>query len=67
MKAFAKLILKHGLRNRFENRGERDGDSFDAKIAENGNSICKVFADKNVPYLLTNSKYYCEIRVKNKP
>ncbi|MCK9583084.1 MAG: biotin synthase BioB [Endomicrobiales bacterium] len=56
--------IQHGLCDRFENRGERDGGSFDAKTAANGNSIGKDFADKNVPYLLTNSKSYCKIRVQ---
>jgi len=64
--------------NRFVNRGEGDGGSFDIggstkalphwdscregclETADNGNSIGKDFADKNVPYLLTNSKSYCK-------
>jgi|GEM_PF-1879826 len=57
--------IKPRLCNRFENRGKRDGGSFDAKTADNGNSISKGFADKNVPYLLTNSKSHCKVRVKN--
>jgi len=57
--------IKPGLCNRFKNRGERDGGSFDSKTADNGNSISKVFADKNVPYLATNSKSYCKIRVQH--
>ncbi|MCK9583116.1 MAG: YggS family pyridoxal phosphate-dependent enzyme [Endomicrobiales bacterium] len=56
--------FKPELCNRFENRGERDGDSFDAKTADNGDSIGKGFAEKNVPYLLTNSESYCKIRVE---
>ena len=49
------LNFQPELCNRFENRNERDGGSFDAKTAANGNSIGKGFADKNVPYLLMNS------------
>ena len=56
--------VEPGLCNRFENRDGRDGGSFDAKIAENGSSIRKVFAEENVPYLRANSKSYCKIRVK---
>ena len=59
-----KQTVKPAFYNRLTNRGERDGGSFDAKIAANGNSISKVFAEKNVPYLLTNSKPYCKIRVR---
>jgi hypothetical protein len=52
------------LCNRFENRDERDGGSFDVKTADNGDSIDKDFAEKNVPYLLTNSESYRKIRVE---
>ena len=56
-------LIQPGFCDRFENRGERDGDIFDAKYAANGYSICKNFAEENVPYLSTNSKSYCKFRV----
>ncbi|MCK9582134.1 MAG: phosphoglucomutase/phosphomannomutase family protein [Endomicrobiales bacterium] len=62
---YAYSKIKPELCNRFENRDERDGGSFDAKTADNGYSIGKDFAEKNVPYLLTNSESYCKIRVKS--
>ncbi|MCK9582361.1 MAG: polysaccharide deacetylase family protein [Endomicrobiales bacterium] len=58
-----KTRLKPELCNGFENRDKRDGGSFDAKTAANGNSISKGFADKNAPYLLTNSESHYKIRV----
>jgi len=82
MKNKKRSFLKPSSCNRFENRDERDGGSFDIggstkalphwdscrggchKTADNGNSIGKDFANKNAPYLATNSKAYCRNWVK---
>ena len=34
------------------------------KLQRMVSSICKIFAEENAPYLLTNSKSYCKMRVQ---